>query len=52
MSDNWIQLIPEDPRFIPDEAQQKLAVRRLREIAPDSEEIEIKVAVHSLRRPE
>jgi hypothetical protein len=43
MSDYWIALIPEDPRFIPDAAMQKRARERLAEIAPDADEIEIKV---------
>jgi len=44
MSDHWIQLIPEDPRFVPAAAQQKQALRRLREIAPEADEIEIKLS--------
>jgi hypothetical protein len=43
MSDNWIALIPEDPRFIPDPANQSRARDRFAEIAPDADEIEIKV---------
>jgi hypothetical protein len=43
MSDNWIALIPEDPIFIPDPAKQSRARDRFVEIAPDAEEIVIKV---------
>lgn len=43
MSDNWIKLIPEDPRVIPDPDCQKAALKRFQEIAPDAEEIEIKL---------
>jgi hypothetical protein len=43
MSDNWIALIPEDPRFIPDAAKRSRARDRFAEIAPDADEIEIKV---------
>jgi hypothetical protein len=44
MSDHWIKLIPEDPRFIPDAAKQARARDRLAEIAPDADEIEIQVS--------
>jgi hypothetical protein len=44
MSDNWIGLIPEDPRFVPDAAKQRRARDRFAEIAPHAEEIEIKVS--------
>jgi hypothetical protein len=44
MSDNWIALIPEDPRFVPDVAKQRRARDRFAEIAPEAEEIEIKVS--------
>ncbi|QDV59029.1 hypothetical protein [Rosistilla oblonga] len=43
MSDNWIALIPKDPRYVPDGARQNLARDRFAEIAPDADEIEIKV---------
>ncbi|MBC8875548.1 MAG: hypothetical protein H8E44_39480 [Planctomycetes bacterium] len=46
MSDNWIALIPEDPRHVPDPARQTRARDRFTELAPDSEEIEIKVSDH------
>jgi hypothetical protein len=42
VSDNWIALIPEDPRFIPDAAKQSRARDRFTEIAPEADEIEIK----------
>ncbi|MEX0702310.1 MAG: hypothetical protein WD069_09465 [Planctomycetales bacterium] len=44
MSDNWIALIPEDPRSIPDAAKRHRARDRFAEIAPDADEIEIKVS--------
>jgi hypothetical protein len=43
MSDNWVTLIPEDPRFIPDPAKQSRARDRFSEIAPHAAEIELKV---------
>src|SRR5947207_2367325 len=43
MSDNWIVLIPEDPYFIPDAEKRSRARDRFAEIAPDADEIEIKV---------
>jgi hypothetical protein len=42
--DNWIALIPEDPRFIPDAAARQRAHDRFAEIAPDADEIKIKVS--------
>jgi hypothetical protein len=44
MSDNWIALIPDDPRFIPDTTGQRRARDRFAEIAPQADEIEIKVS--------
>ena len=44
MSDNWIALIPEDPRFVPEAAKQRQAADRFAEIAPEADEIEIKVS--------
>jgi len=44
MSDNWIALVPEDPRFIPDAVKQHLARDRFAEIAPEADEIEIRVS--------
>ena len=44
MSDNWIALIPKDPRHVPDAERQSRARARLAEIAPDADEIEIKVS--------
>jgi len=43
MSDNWITLVPEDPRLIPDEARQLRARDRFAEIAPGADAIEMKV---------
>src|SRR5688572_7924312 len=44
MSDNWIALIPENPRFVPDAKKQRRARDRFAEIAPEADEIEIKVS--------
>jgi len=44
MSDNWIALIPEDPRFVPDQAKCQRARERFAEIAPDADEIEVKIS--------
>jgi hypothetical protein len=44
MSDNRIALIPEDPRFVPDASRQLRARERFAEIAPEADEIEIKVS--------
>jgi hypothetical protein len=43
MSDNWIAIIPEDPRFVPEKAKQRRARDRFAEIAPEADKIEIKV---------
>jgi hypothetical protein len=43
MSDNWIRLIPEDPKFVPDAAKQSRARDRFSEIAPKADDIEITV---------
>jgi hypothetical protein len=43
MSDNWIVLIPEDPRFVPAAKLRTRARDRLAEIAPKTAEIELKV---------
>jgi hypothetical protein len=40
MSDNWIQLVPEDPTCIPRLAKQQLARARFRKIAPLAAKIE------------
>ncbi|MDX1965296.1 MAG: hypothetical protein SFX18_19275 [Pirellulales bacterium] len=44
MSDNWITIVPEDPRFVPDVLKQRLARDRFAEIAPEADEINIKVS--------
>jgi len=44
MSDNWIALVPDDPQFVPDAAKQRRARERFAEIAPEADEIEIKVS--------
>lgn len=43
MSDNWIALIPEDPHYVPNSEQQRLAIDRFRQIAQDADEISIKL---------
>lgn len=43
MSDNWIVLIPEDPKFVPTRANRELARERFAEIAPNADEIEVEV---------
>ena len=43
MSDNWIALIPEDPWFVPDASRQARARDRFAELAPEADEIQIKV---------
>ena len=44
MSDNWIAILPEDPRFVPELEKQRRARDRFAEIAPKSDEIQIKVS--------
>jgi hypothetical protein len=44
MSDNWIAIVPEDPNFVPDADTHAAALDLFRDIAPDSEEIEIKLS--------
>ena len=44
MSDNWIALIPEDPRFVPEAARRSRARDRFCEIAPAADEVAIKVS--------
>jgi hypothetical protein len=44
MSDNWIALIPKDPRFVPDAAKRCQARDRFAEIAPEADEIEAAVS--------
>lgn len=44
MSDNWIAIVPEDPRFVPNATAQNRARDRFSEIAPEADEIEIKVS--------
>ena len=43
MSDDWIALIPEDPRFVPEPTRHSRARDRFAEIAPAADEIAIKV---------
>ena len=43
MSDNWIILIPEDPRFVPSPESQELARQRFLEIAPEADEIRVQL---------
>jgi hypothetical protein len=44
MSENYVTLVPEDPRFTPEAAKQVRARDRFAEIAPKANEIEIKVS--------
>lgn len=44
MSDNWIALIPEDPRFVPDQARRDLALDRFAQLAPKADSIEANVS--------
>ena len=44
MSDNWIVLIPEDPRFVPDAVKQSRARDRFAELTLDAYRIEAKVS--------
>lgn len=43
MSDNWIALIPKDPHFVPSEHHGKAAAAYLASIAPESDEIDVRV---------
>lgn len=43
MSDNWITLIPEDPRFIPEVTNHSRARDRFIELAPESDQVEIRL---------
>lgn len=43
MSDDWIILVPEEPRFVPDQSRQQLAQARFAEIAPEADAVEVKV---------
>ncbi len=44
MSDNWIALVPEDPSFVPDPSTHESALGLFRELAPNADEIEIKLS--------
>ncbi|MGC4005217.1 MAG: hypothetical protein QM811_19695 [Pirellulales bacterium] len=44
MSDDWIVLIPEDPRLVPKQTNRERARDRFAEIAPDADEIEATVS--------
>lgn len=44
MSENWIVLIPEDPKLVPEQAKCERARVRFSEIAPDAEKIELLVS--------
>ncbi len=43
MSDDWIILIPENPDGMPDPASQERARARFSEIAPEADEVEVRV---------
>ena len=44
MSDSWINVIPEDPLYIPGAACQDAAVRYFHGLAPDAEKITVEIA--------
>jgi hypothetical protein len=44
MSDNWLVLIPDNPRFMPETANQSRALDRFAELARDASEIELVVS--------
>ena len=44
MSDSWVTLIPENPMFVPDATKHRRARDRFAEIAPEADEIEIKIS--------
>lgn len=44
MSDHFIVLVPEDPHFIPSAKLQKAARKRLAEMAPDADQVEVVVS--------
>lgn len=46
MSDNWIAIIPRDPFFVPDESRRESALTHFHRIAPESDEISIKLSDH------
>jgi hypothetical protein len=43
MSDDWIALIPEEPTFVPRTERQLAARQRFCDLAPDAQEIDVKV---------
>ena len=43
MSDHWIALVPQDPNFVPDSQTHDDALELFHAIAPDAEEIRIKL---------
>src|SRR5665213_1889871 len=44
MSDNWIALIPENPALVPEATKQARARDRFAQIAPEADEIKVKVS--------
>src|SRR5688572_13335901 len=44
MSDNWIAIVPEDPTFVPCSQTHEAALEYFQAIAPDADEIEVKVS--------
>jgi hypothetical protein len=44
MSDHWIALVPQDPNFVPDPQTHDDALNLFQAIAPDADEIEIKLS--------
>lgn len=43
MSDNWIAIVPEDAGLVPDPSTHEIALELFRKIAPNADEIEIKL---------
>jgi hypothetical protein len=46
MSDNWIQLIPRDPLYVPPKTAQLRGQQLLEEFLPDAEEVNVEVTKH------
>ncbi len=44
MSDHFMTLIPEDPRYVPDESRRVRAIARFLEIAPNADKIEVELS--------
>ena len=46
MSDSMFKLIPAEPGFVPPTSKHSAAIRKLEELAPEGEEVEIRVYPH------